>query len=369
MELENGKINFQNFFTGLLSKLSEREQVVLKNRYQLTSDLTESATLKQIGDIYNITRERVRQIERDAINKIVALSKTADFSGDLQQLEGDCVEYLEKNGGLVREDHLLENYVKENHELDTLHSNAYLFALEHLFDSTELVDDHEYFYSVWTLKQIDLDKVAEFIAKLEQTIGDGKKLYAHDEMLDAAKAHLSEDLKATLQGFADKHNISVEDLAHAYLRATTKIDKNIMDQWGLASWDTVRPKKLSDKINLIMHKVTKPLHFREIADKIKEAAFDTKKICPATVHNELIANDNFILIGRGLYALKDWGYTSGTVAEIISRVLEDNGPMDKEAIYDKVLAQRKVNKSTIYLTLINKDKFARTDAGKFDVLK
>lgn len=369
MQLENGKINFQDFFTSLLSKLSEREQVVLKNRYQLTSDLTESATLKQIGDIYNITRERVRQIERDAINKIVALAKSADFSGQLKQLEDHCVEYLEKNGGLVREDHLLHNYVKENHELDALHSNAYLFALEHLFDSTELIDDHEYFYSVWTLKQIDLNKVAEFVAKLEKTIGDGKKLYAHDEMLDAAEAHLPEDLKATLQGFATKHNIGLEDLAHAYLRATTKIDKNIMDQWGLASWDTVRPKKLSDKINLIMQKVTKPLHFREIADQIKEAAFDTKKICPATVHNELIANDNFILIGRGLYALKDWGYTSGTVAEIISRILAENGPLDKVAIYDKVLAQRKVNKSTIYLTLINKDKFARTDEGKFDVLK
>lgn len=368
MELANEKTRFEDFFTALLGKLSEREQVVLKNRYQLTSDLTESATLKKIGDIYNITRERVRQIERDAIDKIVALAKTADFASGLQGLEQDCVEYLEKNGGVVREDHLLDNYVKPEHDFDKLHLNAYLFALEYLFDSTVQVDDHEYFYSVWTLKHIDLDKVAEYIKALEQKIADEKKLYAHDEMLEAAQAHLPTDLQSMLEGYAEKHDVDLAELAHAYLRATTKIGKNIMDQWGLEAWATVRPQKLTDKIKLIMHKIGKPLHFRDIAEMIKGAAFDQKKICPATVHNELIANDNFVLIGRGLYALKDWGYTSGTVADIITRVLQESGPLTKEAIYDKVLAARQVNKSTIYLTLINKDKFARTDDGKFDVL-
>jgi len=149
-----------------------------------------------------------------------------------------------------------------------------------------------------------------------------------------------------------------------------KVEKNILNTWGLAEWPDVRPKKLSDKIHLVFTKVEKPLHFRDVAEMINTSNFDKKTICAATVHNELIANEGYVLIGRGIYAKKDWGYTPGTVTDIIVRILNDESrPMSKDEIYQEVLKQRQVNPSTIYLSLINKDKFNKVEGGLFELNK
>lgn len=371
MENQNEKNSFQELFVEMLSKLSEREQDVLKQRYQLISELAKKSTLKQIGDIYNITRERVRQIEREAIRKITAIAKTGEFNDELGAIEQEYVSYLRQQGGLVREDRLLEDFIKPNHNLDFLHTNAFLFVLEHVFDSTEKVDGHEHFYSVWRLTELDLNQVVDLISKMEATLAEEKKLYNENEIIDLAKSHLSDELKAQVEKYLVEHNdLTVEQILSSYLDSTSKVEKNIMDNWGLAHWETIRPKKLGDKIQLVFNKSEKPLHFREIAETINNSNFDHKKICPATVHNELIANEDFVLIGRGIYALKGWGYTEGTVLDIIKGILaKGNQPMTKDEIYDEVLKQRQVNKSTIYLTLINKDKFTKDQEGKFALLK
>jgi hypothetical protein len=178
---------------------------------------------------------------------------------------------------------------------------------------------------------------------------------------------ISENEKEYLELFLTKHSdVNYQDFIKSFLAITKKIEKNILDQWGLADWADVQPKKLADKIYLIFQRSNKPLHFREIAEQINQAGFDQKNICPATVHNELIANEDYVLIGRGLYALKDWGYTPGTVADIIAEILSDvKRPLKKEDIYQAVLKQRQVNPSTIYLALINKDKFKKLPNGHF----
>ena len=369
MEGLNAKINFQELLVNLLSKLSEREQEVLKQRYHLTSELEKRSTLKQIGDIYNITRERVRQIEREAVRKLIELSKAEEFAGELKRIEESLIHYFERQGGLVREDYLLDKYVAENHQFDFLHTNAFLFAMEHLFDGVVKIEDHEYFYSIWALKELDLDKVVELITKIETDLRAGNKIQSHEDILKTAETYLPEELKSHLAQYLQKHSdLELLNLLESYLLATSKIEKNILDQWGLSENEVIKPRKLSDKINLVFQKVKEPLHFRDIAEKINDAKFDHKKICAATVHNELIANDGFVLIGRGIYALKDWGYSTGTVADIITQILTESGSaMAKDEIFDNVLKQRKVNKSTIYLTLINKDKFAKTADGKFSL--
>ena len=85
-------------------------------------------------------------------------------------------------------------------------------------------------------------------------------------------------------------------------------------------------------------------------------------------YNELILDDKYILIGRGIYAVKDWGYSEGTVADVITGILKGaEKPLNRDQIYQQVLEQRQVNKSTIYLTLINKDKFNKTQEGLFSL--
>lgn len=363
------EVNFQELLVNLLTNLSEREQEVLRKRYHLTTDLDKHATLKQIGDFYNITRERVRQIEKEAIRKLVDLRETKDFSESLKTLEMQLATFLEKNGGLIREDSLLERYALTNHNFDYFHTNSYLFVLDKLLDTVDKKYDHDELYPVWHLKDFELNKVVNYLKAVEAQVESSKRLFDTDEILALAEERMPADLKASVDNYLSKYSeVELRNVLESYLSASKKIEKNILNKWGLANWETVGPKKLGDKIHLIFEKETKPLHFRDIAEAINQARFDHKKICAATVHNELIANENYVLVGRGIYALKNWGYQAGTVADIIEAILKAaNRPMTKEEVYEEVLKQRQVNKSTIYLTLINKDKFDKIGANLFSI--
>lgn len=366
MSNEKIEINFKDLFVNMLGRLSEREQEVLRHRYQLTSDLEKKATLKQIGDNYNITRERVRQIEKDAVRKFVQYASDKEFNDSLKNIEDKLIQYITKKGGLVREDHLLDDFIKRNFEVDFFHTNAYLFVFDNLFNSIARQNQDEHFLNVWYVRDLQLDKVRNLLDKLVKELEQLEKVQEKAELLELAKKHSEDELRNAVANYLVTHQAELEDFLHNYIQASNKIEDNILGQWGLNHWHTIRPKKLGDKIHLIFNKSENPLHFRAIAEKINEANFDHKKICPATVHNELIANDRYILIGRGIYALKDWGYSEGTVADIIESILKKAAkPLSKKDIYNEVLKQRKVNESTIYLTLINKDQFKKTEAGEF----
>ena len=60
--------NYQKICQDLISDLKEREKEVILRRFGLEGK--ERETLQSIGDSFGITRERVRQIEEVALNKI-----------------------------------------------------------------------------------------------------------------------------------------------------------------------------------------------------------------------------------------------------------------------------------------------------------
>lgn len=127
---------------------------------------------------------------------------------------------------------------------------------------------------------------------------------------------------------------------------------------GLASWHILNPKTLKDKAIYIFKKTNKPLHFLELANAIS-GHFNTK-VKVNTVHNELIRNGEFVLIGRGIYALKAWGYTSGTVQDVILEIFNQfKKPMSSDDITAEVLKTRIVKSNTIYMNLQNKKVFKR----------
>jgi hypothetical protein len=95
---------------------------------------------------------------------------------------------------------------------------------------------------------------------------------------------------------------------------------------------------------------------------------ENRKVHVATVHNELIKDTRFVLVGRGLYALAEWGYQPGVVKEIISKVLkESKKPLTKEEIVEKVLGQRFVKENTVALNLQDKNRFVKDDKGMYNV--
>jgi DNA-directed RNA polymerase delta subunit len=122
----------------------------------------------------------------------------------------------------------------------------------------------------------------------------------------------------------------------------------------------VNPKNIRDKIYVILHEQGKHLHFNEISDAIKQSEFKRKDVTTQAIHNELIKDKRFVLIGRGIYALKEWGYEKGTVADIITEVLKKaNQPMHRDEIVKQVLKSRHVKETTILLNLQGKPQFKR----------
>ena len=112
-------------------------------------------------------------------------------------------------------------------------------------------------------------------------------------------------------------------------------------------------------MEIILRKAGTPLHFMEIANRIREAHFDHKNVTIQAVHNELIRYPQFVLVGRGLYALHEWGYEPGTVADVIEKILKEKGPLSKKEIISEVAKQRTVKVGTISLNLQKMPYFVR----------
>ena len=73
------------------------------------------------------------------------------------------------------------------------------------------------------------------------------------------------------------------------------------------------------------------------------------------------------MVGRGLYALSEWGYMSGVVKDVIKGLIEKNGPMTKDDIIKKVLKERYVKENTIMVNLQNPKYFKKSKEGKYSV--
>ncbi|OYW42897.1 hypothetical protein B7Z28_01165, partial [Candidatus Saccharibacteria bacterium 32-45-3] len=126
----------------------------------------------------------------------------------------------------------------------------------------------------------------------------------------------------------------------AALASISKQLAHLRDSWGLTKWPTVNPKNIRDKIYVILADNKKPMHFSDIAKSIKDK--------------------RFVLIGRGIYALDNWGYSKGTVSDIISDVLRKAGePLHRDEIVKRVLKSRQVKETTILLNLQSKSQFKR----------
>ena len=137
------------------------------------------------------------------------------------------------------------------------------------------------------------------------------------------------------------------------LAVSREIKQNVFGKWGLAGWSDIKPRGTREKAYLVLKTADKPLHFREIADLIDSYGLQKKKKShPQTVHNELIKDKRFVLVGRGIYALSDWGYKRGTVKEVITEILRaSDKPLSREEVLEKVLQIRQVKKSTVIINL------------------
>jgi hypothetical protein len=352
----------------LLARLTDKERDVVNRRFGLSADSKQ--TLEEIGKHYGITRERVRQIENLSIKK---LKEMQELKNEILAAEKVTSHLLEQYGGAMEEEFFLENILNY---LDTQEgsNNALLFLADHVFsDNINKIKQDKDFNHLWKIGSSDIDMLKEVILELVRLIEENDKPIKLDALLKEFKTSeyykTNKDKFLTSTTFLEATESDIDNVLESYLRASRKIKQNLFDEWGLISWGTVQPKKINDKIYIVLKKSGKPMHFVDIATAINETKFDEKIAYPPTVHNELILDDKYVLVGRGIYALKEWGYKPGNVGDVIKQYLKDEGSKTKDEIIDFVLSKRDVKKSTVYLSLMNNKNIQRNDDGKYALVE
>ncbi len=341
--------DMRHFVEKMLELLSAKQKLVLASRFGIGNG--EAKTLEAIGKNLNITRERVRQIEADAIEIIKKKEKSETF----EELTGLIGEIMKEKGEASDKEVLtkdvLERFWSKSEvtaEESRMAGIIYLVAgLKRLKASREMAE-------VWTSSDFDKKYFNEVVAELERIFDESKKLLTIEEILK--KIHYGEFVRKH-SGLAPEHVIS-------FLNVSKKFGKNVFGDWGKSRWPLVRPRGMREKATLVLMKRNKPLHFREISRLIEEYGLSAKKVHPQTVHNELIRDKRFVLVGRGTYALREWGYEEGTVKDVIVSLLKSaGGILSRDNIYKSVLKKRKVKKATIAVNLADKNTFEKAKEG------
>lgn len=337
------KLPFFDLVSKLISHLPERSQEILAKRFGLTGE--KAQTLDKIGKDYSITRERIRQIISDAIKKV---SKKED---DLEssQAEEKIFFTIKENCGIIRQEEAVEKLAGR---LGAREENALKFFVKNL-SKVKLVEVRDLTEKCWVVSA----SVLEEVKALEKT--------AREVLEKEGKPLKVEELAEKIQKIApqfDKKEII------CFLDILSNIKKNNFGYWGLKNWPEINPRGIKDKIYLVLKEKGEPLHFVEVAQMIDTHGLSKKKAHPQTVHNELIKDERFVLIGRGIYALSDWGYKKGTVRDVIAEILKNRGQMERERILEEVAKVRKVKKSTVMINL-NDSKFFAKMGEKYGVKK
>jgi len=310
----------------------EREREIVARRFGL---FDRRETLEQIGELLGITRERVRQLEKAVVNRLRdAASKDLPHMSSVEEV---ISAHLSNMGGVARLSDVSAKVTPSNTKTD----QAKVAFLAHLAPKLAVIEDNDHFFHSVGLSTKHTEKaIREHVSKI----------------IEAIKA-IGEP--TTIDAIADR--VGSKDTKHVEaLAGISRQIATLSGRWGLVKWPMVNPKNIRDKIYVVLHDSGKPMHFSEIADSIKASDFKRKDVTTQAIHNELIKDKRFVLIGRGIYALSEWGYKQGTVADVIASILKkEGGPLHRDEIVRRVLKSRKVKETTVLLNLQGKPQFKR----------
>lgn len=340
-DLKNGDFSFVKAMKSLLEPFPKRAQEIVMERYGLRGE--GDKTLEEIGDQFNVTRERVRQIIREVVKKV----KEKSQSTLLDEAKRKIVFTIQEKSGIMREAELVA--------VLSLGDKKEMGAIRFFIDLSVEVDADKVSGELapsLMLRNFKMTEWKEIKDKVKEILGKEKVLLTDQKLM------------AKIGGFKELSQKKLFD----YLAVSEEVKKNQFGNWGLASSEEVSPKGTREKAYLVLKEGKKPRHFREIAALIDKFKLNKRQTNPQTVHNELIKDDRFVLVGRGIYALKEWGYQSGTVKDLLEDILKESmTPIAKEEILARLLKMRQVKKSTIVINLNNF--FARVGKDAYTIRK
>jgi len=325
----------------LLSVLPPRGKDIVMRRYGLGAD-TKPMTLEAIGKKYGITRERVRQIDEYSLNNI---RKSKEYKRE-EPAFLELKEALRKLGGIIAHHELLESFTSDQLTQNYIH---FLLVLGEHFSKEK---EDEQFRHRWHIDENLARNVHSALEKLYASLDDNELV---------PESELVKKFLEYVKDVSDEYKN--DETIKRWLNLSHRIGKNPLGEWGKTSSPNVKAKGIRDYAYLVIRKHGSPIHFRDVARAI--TTYFNKRAHVATTHNELIKDARFVLVGRGLYALREWGYVPGVVKDVIVSIIEKTGPLPKDKIIEKVLKERYVKENTILVNLQNPKFFKKDKEGRY----
>jgi len=332
----------------LICDLKPRQREILNGRFGLADG--EKKTLASLGEKYDITRERVRQIEEEALK--MARERLVEEKS-IKEISQAIARHLNSVGGL-RGDNLFVEELRSLLEDENIH-HWHLRFLSEISSLPLYYPADSNFNDFWYLEKKTISLVSRFVLYLEKLVSHKKEDLVVNNKFDVYF------IKA-----AKVHNLA-DFIGLNYLSISRKFNINPFGDWGLNNWEEINPKTIREKSYLVLKKQNQPMHFRQISDTINKVNFSGRLAHSQTVHNELIKDPRFILVGRGTYGLSEHGYVPGTAREIISQILKKRGPLNLKQIIDAVNKQRFLKENTVIINLHNKKYFKKLTDGRYSV--
>jgi predicted Zn-ribbon and HTH transcriptional regulator len=320
----------------------DREREIVSRRFGLSGH---KETLEQIGEMLSITRERVRQLEKAILIRLRIGAEDGKVT-ELAPAEKIIIRNLTETGRIACISELAAKiYGREA----TPAERASLAFLGDISSTLTIVDENDKYHGAIGIAEYGDEKsIRTKVDKIIEIIKENKQPMTLDELDTKLDYEHPDHIKA--------------------VAGISKLLSSLNGLWGLSKWPTVNPKNIRDKIFVILEERKEPMHFADIAKAISSSDFKRKDVTVQAIHNELIKDSRFVLIGRGIYALDSWGYSKGTVSDMIKKVLEEaKEPLAREEIVKRVLKVRKVKETTILLNLQNKNLFERVGKNTYKV--
>ncbi len=337
---QNAEI-LKNAISGSLKIIEQdREKEIISRRFGLSGS---KETLEQIGEMLSITRERVRQLEKAILIRL-QISAEENEIPELAAAEKILVRNLTEMGRVAKLSDLADKIY--GHTSTASERTGIYFIATFAKNLTVVEENDKYNAAVGIAEYGDEKTIRGRVDEIVKLIRENKAPMTIDELDNQLNYEHPDHIKA--------------------IASISKLLSTLNGVWGLTKWPMVNPKNIRDKIFVILEAKKEPMHFSDIAKEIKDSNFKRKNVTVQAIHNELIKDSRFVLIGRGIYALSSWGYKKGTISEIITSILEKaEKPMTREEIVKQVLKTRKVKETTILLNLQNKKLFKKVDKNSY----
>ena len=318
----------------------EREKEIIIRRFGLNG---RRETLEQIGEMLSITRERVRQLEKAILIRLQISAEESQIP-EIAAAEKLLVRNLTELGRVAR----LSDIASKVYGRETKSSERMgIYFIATFAKNLTVIEENDKYHAAIGIAEYGNSKVIrERVDTIVATIKANKVPMTIDELDEKLDYEHPDHIRA--------------------IASVSKLLATLNGMWGLVKWPMVNPKNIRDKIYVILEAKKEPMHFSEIAKAIRESNFKRRNVTVQAIHNELIKDPRFILIGRGIYALSSWGYKKGTISDIITSTLKKSeGPLTREEIVKQVLKVRKVKETTILLNLQNKKLFKKIGRNSY----